>query len=553
MLKNNDSASLEAKFQISIADVTSVVEVNGSIEELLGYCPNDFLSGKVLLADRIHSDDQDIAEEIYASEPTNISHTVNLRLRQSNGRIRCIKANYQKCTANDGNGIILDLLIQDAKSLKRTMDEVTGMVSFHAMMENTNDYIYFKDRNHVFTGASQTLVALCDPAEHWTDLLGQTDYDVFPEEYADIYYRLEKDVFSGVAIAHETQEYLSKEGKRGWVDNRKYPIRDEQGEIIGLYGIARDITDRILAEEALKKAVTSQNAILAAIPDLMLELDEEGRYLNAWAQNPEELAHSKEHLIGRTVSEMLPADAAQQVMAALKEAEQFGQSHGQQIQLTTPNGELWFELSTSLEDGNVSPHRFIMLSRNITKRKRMEAELRYLSKHDPLTKLFNRRALMEHLDEELLRADRYHHPLSIFMLDIDHFKPINDTFGHRAGDAVLCSLARVLESSTRETDYVSRYGGEEFIIILPETHLAKACEMAERLRITVAGHPIPIGDKNVLNITVSIGISTSTPTFPEHADSGRDLLNAADSAMYLAKNSGRNCVKVAKKKQPHPG
>ena len=146
---------------------------------------------------------------------------------------------------------MLNLLLQDAKTLQRTLSDASTMVNFTAMMENTDDFIYFKDRNHVFTGASQTLVSLCDPAEHWTDLLGQTDYDVFPEEYADGYYRLEKQIFSGMPVAREIQETLTKDGRKGWVDNRKYPIRDEHGEIIGLYGIARDITERKQAEAAL--------------------------------------------------------------------------------------------------------------------------------------------------------------------------------------------------------------------------------------------------------------------------------------------------------------
>jgi len=252
MKRYNDTVSIETEFRIRIADVTSVMEVRNRVEELLGYCPNDFLSGKVSLVDRIHSDDLDIAEEIFASEPTDDPHTVNLRLRQANGRIRCIKATYQKYTEDNSDRIVLELLLQDAKSLTRTLDEATNIANFQAMMENTDDYIYFKDRNHVFTGASQTLVTLCDPAEHWTDLLGQTDYDVFPEEYADIYYSLEKQVFAGIPVAHEIQETFSIEGKKGWVDNRKYPIHDEQGEIIGLYGIARDITDRIQAEKELE-------------------------------------------------------------------------------------------------------------------------------------------------------------------------------------------------------------------------------------------------------------------------------------------------------------
>ncbi|MCP4409238.1 MAG: sensor domain-containing diguanylate cyclase [Gammaproteobacteria bacterium] len=309
-----------------------------------------------------------------------------------------------------------------------------------------------------------------------------------------------------------------------------------------LYSVIHDITARKQVEEALKEAVASQNAILAAIPDLMFELDQRGRYLNLWARNPNELACSKAELLGRTVSEMLPTDAADQVMSALREADEKGQSHGQQIQLTTADGELWFELSTSLKDGVSSPHRFIMLSHNITKRKHMEAKLRYLSFHDPLTGLYNRNVLEQQLNDEIHRAVRYNHALSIFMLDIDHFKPINDTYGHGIGDTVLRSFATVLESSIRKTDYATRYGGEEFVVILPETSPPKAEELAERLRNQVAEYSIPIEDDEELNITTSIGVST----FPEHGKSWEDLLNAADSAMYAAKDGGRNCVRVAK-------
>ena len=126
---------------------------------------------------------------------------------------------------------------------------------------------------------------------------------------------------------------------------------------------------------ALKEAINSQKAILAAIPDLMFEFDLEGRYLDLWTKNPDELAAKKAMLLGHKVTEMLPADAAEQIMAAIREAEEQGQSHGQQIQLTTAKGTLWFELSTSLKNREVSPHRFIMLSRNVTERKQQQEEL----------------------------------------------------------------------------------------------------------------------------------------------------------------------------------
>ncbi|MEW6513134.1 MAG: PAS domain S-box protein [Pseudomonadota bacterium] len=240
---------LEAVFRVALSAPPRIIEVAGDIAGLLGFSADDFLSGRIALRERIHADDQDIADVLFAPMPANAEGRSNLRLRQANGRIRCIKALYAKSVA--AGVTVLELRLQDAKSLPRTLSDAALTANFRAMMENTNDFIYFKDRNHVFTGASQTLVALCDPAEHWTDLLGQTDYDVFPEEYADIYYRLEKQIFSGIPIAHEVQGYLSKTGKRGWVDNRKYPIRDEQGEIIGLFGIARDITAQHRLEAAL--------------------------------------------------------------------------------------------------------------------------------------------------------------------------------------------------------------------------------------------------------------------------------------------------------------
>jgi PAS domain S-box-containing protein len=153
------------------------------------------------------------------------------------------------------------------------MADAVTMPLFAAMMDNTDDYIYFKDRNHVVTGASQTLVALCAPASHWTDLLGQTDYDIFPEEYADIYYKLEKQIFASVSVAHEIQKTLTKDGKEGWVDNRKYPIRDASGVLVGLYGIARDITPlkqteaSLLASEAKARAIIDSSPVPIALND----------------------------------------------------------------------------------------------------------------------------------------------------------------------------------------------------------------------------------------------------------------------------------------------
>jgi len=241
----------EARISLALTDQMPVLSVSDSIVDLLGYAAEDFLAARIALKDLIHLCDLDISDMLFSCDLQHCSGNFNIRLRQSSGTIRCIRGSYEKRSEVTTQGITLDLVLQDAKSLRRTLDDAVSMANFRAIMENTDDYIFFKDRNHVFTGASQTLVSLCHPAEHWTDLIGQTDYDVFPEYYADIYYNLEKQVFAGAAAAHEIQEYVTTSGKQGWVDNRKYPIHSETGEIIGLYGIARDITDRIQGEKAL--------------------------------------------------------------------------------------------------------------------------------------------------------------------------------------------------------------------------------------------------------------------------------------------------------------
>jgi PAS domain S-box-containing protein len=229
------------------------LSVSDSIEALLGFSASDFFEGRASFASRIHVDDQDVAALLFSPAPAPDSGEFHIRLRQANGKIRCFKGEYQKSRDLPGNAIRLNLTLIDAKSLWRGAADQNLMANFSAIMANTDDFIFFKDRNHVFTGASQTLVAITDPSEHWTDLLGQTDYDVFPEAYADIYYRLEKQIFAGVSVAHEVQGYRSNSGKLGWVDNRKYPIHDERGQVIGLFGIAREITEKVLAEQALEK------------------------------------------------------------------------------------------------------------------------------------------------------------------------------------------------------------------------------------------------------------------------------------------------------------
>jgi diguanylate cyclase (GGDEF)-like protein len=155
--------------------------------------------------------------------------------------------------------------------------------------------------------------------------------------------------------------------------------------------------------------------------------------------------------------------------------------------------------------------------------------------HDALTGLFNRRAADERLSRERARALRQHTPLSVLMLDIDHFKRINDRWGHAAGDGVLLALADVLRQELRVNDVGVRHGGEEFLLILPGTSPAQAFEAAERIRNEVARMPLPLECQNT-SLTVSVGVATFDGRETDDA-----LIARADAALYRAKQSGRNC------------
>ena len=158
---------------------------------------------------------------------------------------------------------------------------------------------------------------------------------------------------------------------------------------------------------------------------------------------------------------------------------------------------------------------------------------------DDLTGLFNRRHFFEQLEQELQRARRYRRVFALLLLDLDDFKGYNDTHGHLQGDTALQAVARLLLASTRRADIVARFGGEEFVILLPEITAAGAAVVAEKIRTAVAGYPFPgAGGQGRHPLTVTVGLAA----YPTHAADGLELVDCADRAMYLGKQQGGNRV-----------
>jgi diguanylate cyclase (GGDEF)-like protein len=176
---------------------------------------------------------------------------------------------------------------------------------------------------------------------------------------------------------------------------------------------------------------------------------------------------------------------------------------------------------------------------------RMHEEAQRLSFTDPLTGLWNYRYLRESLRREVERASRFGRMLAVLALDLDHFKDVNDTYGHAAGDAVLAEFARRVRDCLREVDVAFRQGGEEFVVLLPETDGYGGAIVAERLGAAIRNTPVLISsrrhDPELIAITVSIGIAV----YPEHGGTAAEVLAAADEALYGAKNAGRDTYRLA--------
>jgi diguanylate cyclase (GGDEF)-like protein len=181
---------------------------------------------------------------------------------------------------------------------------------------------------------------------------------------------------------------------------------------------------------------------------------------------------------------------------------------------------------------------FLCLFYDVTERERMQVELRHAASHDSLTGLSNRLAIEDRLENAVARSEREHLQFAVLAVDLDGFKPINDQYGHAAGDAMLIHVARQLSNAVRSADSVARVGGDEFVVVLENVQDPAAVKLLVEKILAAISTPVIFGAQP-LAVSASVGIAT----FPAHATRPRELLRVADEAMYQAKRAGKNCMR----------
>lgn len=307
-------------------------------------------------------------------------------------------------------------------------------------------------------------------------------------------------------------------------------------------GLIRDLT----VENTLRKKLADSRNFLADLiehsPTVTYVKNLQGRYLLVNRRHEEITGLTREKTLGKLDEDIFPAEAA----AAYREFDQQVIQNGRTMEavemLNNKHGETHFlSIKFPTRDANGKISGICGISTDITQIKHYEKELERLSQYDELTGLYNRRHFLSLAQHELSRAHRYGGALSVMMLDIDHFKRVNDTHGHKAGDIALTTTGQQIRQILRETDIAGRMGGEEFAILLPETSSEAAIYVAERLRKLIAATVIDIHNGQQLLCTLSIGVAT----LANNEDTIENLLHNADTALYSAKHAGRNRVVAA--------
>ncbi len=394
---------LEAKFRFKLSENPRVLSASGYIEALLGFNPQDFLAARVSLFERIHSHDQEIARRLSRPEPIGNQGSCSVRIRHADGRIRCLKASYFKQRDSRSGEEILELLLQKPTVPNGGSSTAPLAVSLQAILENTDDIIFFKDRNHVFTQTSRSLLRAVKSMLNGQSLIGLTEYDYLPEEQADLIFETEQRIFDGAAYSRELMKIVQPDGEVRWLDDRKFPIRAEDGEVLGLFAITRDITDWVQAEQTLRESEASlkESQRIARVGSYVLDIR-----TGEWAGSEEldalfGIERKKEHRVEDWSEALHPQDRQRMLKYFRDQVVGKGTPFDNEYRIVRASDQAvrWVHGLGKLEfDAEGKPVLMQGTIQDITERKQAEASLR---ESEELLQLF-----IEHAPAALAMFDR---------------------------------------------------------------------------------------------------------------------------------------------------
>ena len=434
---------------------------------------------------------------------------------------------------------------QWVKKINELAEEVTRLKEKNAERIHTEEALFkCKANAYAFMNATSDLAVLLNMegiilevneaavrrvGKKVGELTGKCIFDFFPPEFTNF-----RKVY--INIVQQTKEPLryQDEYENMILHVSIFPILNREEEVERLAVFVNDNTEHKRNEDLLY----SYSQIISTIQDPVAYIDK--NFIFRIVNEPYQYIYqkSKKEIVDHSLEEIFGKDFIEKKIKWNIQKCLTGQIVQQQEWFDFPDGKrrfMYLNYYPMFAKGEQITTGVVLNSIDITKIKEMEEELKRLSITDPLTRIYNRGKFHQALEEEIKRQRRYETDLTIIMFDIDHFKRVNDTFGHDVGDKILVGLVSLVHQCIRETDIFSRWGGEEFMILLPHTSLENAVKLAERIRIKVMTNHFEV----VAAVTCSFGVSELLSQ-----DTGETFCKRVDEALYESKRNGRNRVTV---------
>jgi diguanylate cyclase (GGDEF)-like protein/PAS domain S-box-containing protein len=457
------------------------------------------------------------------------------RIRCRNGEVRWVSERGHPVYDYSGRALFLEGVISDVSGQKqveemqrslasrwrKTLDTIPQMV-WSMRPDGTEEY--YNEQWAEFTGVrmgnQQGISRL--------DLVHPRDRLLAGEAWNNA-------LANGLSYEHRYR-LRHKSGEYRWILSRAYPEYDGHGQVARWYGSCTDVHEQVTLQENLASQQSFVAKLIGASPDALLLLDAEGKvvFANEVAQRSLNVRDA-EQVLGSTWAQIVAPYADWKARRALAAAGRSRQPS--QFTISLSSTSWWDVIVTPIADESVS--RFLITARDISHQKLAEHNASWAAAHDALTGLVNRSVLHQKLEDAARTAARTGVPFALLLLDLDDFKRTNDTLGHDAGDALLCSLAERLLGAARPDDTVARLGGDEFAILLHNVGSEAQIESVCAKVFEAIKEPI-VHDGKLLECRTSVGASI----YPLLADSKAELLKQADLALYAAKASGRGTIKI---------
>jgi diguanylate cyclase (GGDEF)-like protein/PAS domain S-box-containing protein len=588
--------NMPAVVYIDMADESrNTIYINARVQDMLGYSPEDWIAKPDLCIDIVHPEDSERMWKELDRASASGHFACDYRYIAKDGRVVWVR-DEAVLLKSEGEkpslwqGVMLDITAQkEAEEALRLSEE-----RFRLMSWATKDAVWDWDllTNRIWWGEGLQKIF------HYSAETAESSPEwrlehIHPEDRAKVNRVIDQALEGGMEFWSKEYNFQKKDGTYAAIMDRGYILRDETGKPFRMIGAMMDITERKFMESTLRQANEEMGRVLNELKLRNREtvlLNEMSRLLQA-CQSTEEaykiIVDLTSQMFPNTAGALYLFNAPRTLVRALAAWGDLSPSE----QTFSPN-ECWalrngkthplnrsdnnppcLHLSQPLpaisyclplqagseivgvlnvqarqeEDLNDAKRQ---LAYNVVEQAgmalsnlKLREALREQSIRDPLTGLYNRRYMEEALNQQLSRVTRRLHPLGMIMIDIDHFKGFNDTHGHAAGDALLRELGKFLQKHIRGEDIGCRYGGEEFLLILPDASLEATQQRAELLQQEAKGLGVRVAGRSLGGITLSLGVAV----YPQHGRTIENVMRAADAALYRAKQEGRDRVVVAGK------